>query len=133
MVVLTDPIADFIIRLKNASMADLSRIEIPHSSVKERVAKKLAERGYIKNVEVKGEGITRRILTTVSRDKKGVSIIKGVKRVSKPSRRVYVRARDLYPYKNGYGSAVLSTPVGILTDTEAKKHHIGGEILFYIW
>lgn len=133
MVALTDPLADLIIRLKNASTARISNVEIPYSIIKERIVKKLEEKGYIKDVTVKGKGITKRIVTGIAHNKDGTRTIKGVKRVSKPSRRVYIKTRDLYPYKSGYGVAVLSTPKGILVDKEAREKKVGGEVLFYIW
>ena len=130
---ISDPIADFIIRLKNAYMAGYVEISVPYSAIKEHIAHKLVEKEYIKNVEIKGEGVTKRIVITLSEMKKNKKPIQDVKRVSKLGRRLYTKAKDVRPYKNGYGVTLLSTPKGVLFDYEARKHNVGGEVLFHIW
>lgn len=131
--VMTDPIADFITRIRNACMARFERVDIPSSKMKLDIAKMLKEEGYIKNYKLikdKKQGMLRLYLKY---DRDNVPVIGGLQRISKPSCRVYVR-HDKIPYVfNGLGTAVLSTSKGILTDREARKLKVGGELLCKIW
>lgn len=128
----TDPIADFITRVSNASRAGKAAASIPHSKVKESIAHILKKAGYLSSVEKKGSGIAQTIeVGLIYTD--GVPRIQGVLRVSKPSRRLYQKSRDIRPFRQGYGNVIYSTPRGILPDFEAKKLKVGGEILFKIW
>lgn len=131
--VMTDPIADFLTQIRNACMANHERVDVPSSKVKLSIAKLLKEEGYINNyklVKDKKQGILRVYLKY---DNKNVPIIEGLERISKPSCRVYVR-HDKIPYVlNGYGTVILSTSKGVLTDREARKQKIGGELLCKVW
>ena len=131
--VMTDPIADFLTRIRNACMANYERVDVPSSKMKLSIAKLLKEEGYIKNyklVKDKRQGTLRMYLRY---DDKNVPIIGGLERISKPSCRVYVR-HDKIPYVlNGYGTVILSTSKGVLTDREARKQKIGGELLCKVW
>lgn len=131
--VMTDPIADFLTQIRNACMANHERVDVPSSKVKLSIAKLLKEEGYINNyklVKDKKQGILRVYLKY---DNKNVPIIEGLERISKPSCRVYVR-HDKIPYVlNGYGTVILSTSKGVLTDREARKQRIGGELLCKVW
>jgi small subunit ribosomal protein S8 len=132
----TDPIADFITRLKNASDAKKASMSLPYSTLKDSIAHALHKAGYIKAVESKGKKIEKTLeieLAYVGGNTNGEPVVKGVDRVSKPSRRMYQKAKDIRPFKNGFGNIVLSTPKGILLDSDAKKLKVGGEILFKIW
>lgn len=130
---MTDPIADMLTRVRNASMARHERVEMPHSRLKEHVADVLKSEGYISDVRVSdGEG--PRMLTLVlryGRDRQ--SAIDGVERVSKPGRRVYVRHDHIGKVCSGMGVSILSTSRGVMTDRDAKKHGVGGELLCEVW
>jgi small subunit ribosomal protein S8 len=131
--VMTDPIADFLTRIRNACMANFERVDVPSSKIKLSIAKVLKEEGYINNyklVKDKRQGTLRLYLKY---DDKNVPIIGGLERVSKPSCRVYVR-HDQIPYvMNGYGTAILSTSKGLLSDRQARKQKVGGEFLCKVW
>ena len=130
---MTDPIADFLTRIRNASMARFERVDIPSSKTKLSIAKLLKEEGYIKNYKLikdKRQGVLRLYLRY---DEENVPIIGGLERISKPSCRVYVR-HDKIPYVlKGYGTAILSTSKGIISDREARKRKTGGELLCKVW
>ena len=134
----TDPIADFITRLRNAGAVRKESISVPYSKIKFEVAEKLVEHGYITSVSKHGKKVKKIMhveLCYPSRgtDKKSASRITGIERVSKPGRRVYGKVGELKPVKGGRGALVLSTPKGILTDNEARKENVGGEVLFKIY
>lgn len=127
----TDPISDFLIRLQNASMARKESVSIPFSQMKRSIAEILSREGYVGEVDAKLKNGNALTLALVY--KEGRPAIQGVKRISKPSRRMYMGVRDVRPVKRGYGLLVLSTPAGILTGKEAKQKRVGGEVLFEIW
>ena len=130
---ITDPIGDFIVRLKNATDVRKNVVAVPFSKLKKAVALTLKNAGYVGEVSQEGE-IPKKILTVeLMYTQSGAPKINGVKRISKPGRRLYVKARQAYPVKYGHGLLVLSTPRGILTDAEARKNRTGGETLFKIW
>jgi small subunit ribosomal protein S8 len=128
----TDPIADFIIRLKNASDAHKDAVSVPYSSLKEAIAQTLKKSGFIKSVEKKGKDVSKTLeieLLYIGNEPR----IHDVARISKPSRRLYQGSKDIRSYKSGYGAYVYSTPKGVLSDSEARAYKVGGEILFRIW
>jgi small subunit ribosomal protein S8 len=128
----TDPIADLIIRIKNASDAGKSSVSVPYSSLKENIAHVLVKGGYISSVEVKGKKIDKTLeinLSYIGSEPR----VHGIDRLSKPSRRLYQKSKDIRMFKSGFGNIVFSTPQGILLDADAKKLKVGGEILFKIW
>jgi small subunit ribosomal protein S8 len=127
----TDPIADFLVRLQNASMARKALVSAPYSQMKHSIAKILAREGYVGEIDARSKKGAS--LTVSLSYKNGRPAISGIKRISKPSRRTYLGVRDLRPVKRGYGLLVLSTPAGILTGKEAKQKRVGGEALFEIW
>jgi small subunit ribosomal protein S8 len=130
---MTDPISDMLTRIRNASLARHDRVEMPHSRLKESLAGVLKGEGYLDDVRV-AEGEGRRTLTLIlryGRDK--VSAIDGVRRVSAPGRRVYVRHDRIPRVRSGMGVSILSTSRGVMTDTEARKQKVGGELLCEIW
>ncbi len=128
-----DPISDMIIQFKNAAMVRKPLVQVPFSNLKMEIAKTLQKEGYLKNVVKKGKKIKKVLACELSYDALGKAKLTDVKRISKPSKRVYGRASDLKPIKQGFGLAVISTPKGILTDKEARRANVGGEILFKIW
>ena len=130
---MTDPIADMLTRIRNANMARHDKVDIPASRVKEEVALILQEEGYIKSyryVEDRKQGALR-IYLKYSRDKE--RIILGIKRISKPGRRVYVDKTALPRVLNGLGTAIISTSRGVITAAQCKREGIGGEVLCYVW
>lgn len=133
MVIVTDSIADLIIRIKNAGMIRKEKIELPYSKKKNSVAQKLRGTNYVENVETQGHGTEKKIIITLAYDKDGNHKVSDVQRISKPGRRVYVGVHDIQPIKNNHGTLFISTPKGILTGEEARKGHVGGEALFSIW
>lgn len=130
---MTDPIAAMLIMIKNAGKAERPFIVVPHSKLKESIALCLQKEGYVSSVTKKTSKNHPVLEIGVKYDDKGDSKVHEVKRVSKPSRRMYMGTRDVRPVKNGYGILVLSTPKGIMTGKEARKELVGGEVLFMIW
>jgi len=129
----SDTIGDLIIRLKNAGAVKKETVSVPHSKLRKAVLDKLAQAGYITSVSEKGKQVQEKTLEVTLRYEHGASRISGVKRVSKPGRRLYCGVADLHPIKFGKGHLILSTPAGILTNVEAKEKKVGGEQLFIIW
>lgn len=129
----SDTVGDFIIQLKNAGMVGKKEVSLPYSKLKHAIAAKLAEKGYIEAADQHGKSVVKQLTVALKYDEAGKHKIRGVKRVSKPGRRLYAKATEIYPVKFGKGHMVLSTPVGILTDDEARAQHVGGEQLFMIW
>jgi small subunit ribosomal protein S8 len=130
---MTDPIADMLTRIRNASLARHDRADMPHSRLKEHVAGVMKAEGYLDDVRV-SEGEDQKTLTVVlryGRDKQAV--IDGVKRVSTPGRRVYVRHDRIGKVCSGMGISILSTSRGVMTDREARKQRVGGELLCEVW
>lgn len=126
----TDPISNLIIRLKNASDAMKPTVVVPQSKLVENVAHALKKNGYLSSVE-KNKDTRELILGIVYFDKS--ARINGVERISKTSRRIYQKASDIRVFRSGFGNTFLSTPKGIMVDMEAKKLKVGGELLFRIW
>lgn len=128
----SDRVGDFIIRLKNAGLTKRSVVAVPFSNHLEAIAKKLKELGFVDEVRVaKKEPKTLEV--TLAYDEHGEHKIRGVKRVSKPGRRLYTPSSEAHRVKNGIGAMILSTPKGILSDAEARKVRAGGETLFEVW
>lgn len=128
-----DRIANLIIQIKNAGNAGLSTISVPNSKLVSAVADVLAKHGYIKSVSKKGKKLIKTLEIEIAYTPEGKPRVTDVQRVSKLSRRMYGKAKEIRPVRSGFGMTVLSTPAGILTDFEARKANVGGEILFKIW
>ncbi len=128
-----DVIGDFIIRLKNAGTVGHANVSVPYSKLRHAVAKKLVEAGYIESVEPKGKTTAEKTLEVTLKYEDGAHRINGVKRISKPGRRLYAKVESIHQVKFGKGHLILSTPLGILTNVEAKAQNVGGEQLFIIW
>lgn len=125
---ITDPVGDFIVRLKNATDAGRSSTTAPYSKLRAAIAESLKGRGFIKSYDKRGKKAKKVIEIELIPEK-----IQGVARVSKPGRRLYIRVNEIKAVRSGQGALVLSTPKGILTDREARKENVGGEALFKIW
>ena len=128
---LTDPIADMLTRIRNANTKH-STVAVPFSNIKESIANILKNEGYIAGYEIKEEGNIRDIVITL-KYMDGDAVIKGLKRISKPGRRVYTSVENLPKVLGGLGIAIVSTPKGVITDKECRKHSVGGEVLCYVW
>lgn len=129
---ITDPISDFLIQLKNASRVGKESVVVPSSKLKLEIANLLEREGYLKNVAQKGKKVKKYLYCVIVYNGKEAKL-KDVSRVSKPSRRIYVKTAELKPVRQGYGLAVVSTPRGVMTEKEAKQQKVGGEHLFNIW
>lgn len=125
-----DPISDMLVRLQNASMVGKLRVTLPRSAIKLAIADILAREGYVGEVDKKSKDINFSITLVYKNNRPAFG---GFKRISKPSRRMYLGVRDVKPVKRGHGTLVLSTPAGILTGKEAQVKRVGGEALFEIW
>ncbi len=126
-----DQISNLIISLKNGSMAGKESVLLPYSNIKFQIANLLKERGFVGEISKKGK--KGRYLEVALKYDGNTPSISNVKRISKSSRRIYMPAKQIYPYRQGVGMTVFSTPKGILSDMEAKKQKVGGEALFSIW
>lgn len=127
-----DPIADMIVRIKNATEQKKESVVFPYSKLKLAISDALFKDGYIKSFGKKGKKIAKFIEVCLIYEN-GVSRIHGIDRVSKTSKRIYSKAKDLKRVKGGLGALILSTPKGIMTDKMAKEQNVGGEALFKIW
>ena len=132
MSALTDPIADFLTRIRNASNSGASEVNAPYSKIKFEIAKILKQEGYVTSVEVGKNGDFQCIKVTTKFVNRAPAIT-GLKRVSKPGLRKYVGAKEVPRVLGGLGISILSTPKGILSGREAKKENVGGELLAYVW
>ncbi len=132
----TDRVGDFIIRLQNAAMIGKAEVSMPYSGHLYAIANKLKELGFIKHVEVRtkeGDEVKKSFVATLAYDEKGVSKLRGVKRISKPGRRLYSPYTAIHSVKGGTGARIISSPSGIISDAESRKTRTGGEDLFEIW
>ncbi|MFA9433530.1 MAG: 30S ribosomal protein S8 [Deltaproteobacteria bacterium] len=130
---MTDPIADFLTQIRNGCTAKFEQLDIPSSKLKLNIAKLLKEEGYIKNFKLIKDKRQGRLRLYLKYDADNVSVIGGIERISKPSCRVYVHHDKIPPVLNGLGTAILSTSKGLLTDREARKQKVGGELLCKVW
>ncbi len=131
-----DAISDMIIRIKNASSSKKDSVVFPYSKLKLSISEALVKAGFIKSSNIKGKKIQKFIEVVLlygTGAEDGVARITGVDRVSKSSKRVYNKSKDIRKVKSGYGNLILSTPKGIMTDKEAREANVGGEALFKIW
>jgi len=130
---MTDPVADMLTRIRNALQAAHEIVNIPSSTLKINLANVLKSEGYIKNLRIISDGQHRYIRVFLKFDKNGAPVIEGLKRISKPSCRVYAGYDEIPEVLNGYGVNIVSTSKGIMTDREARKQKVGGEILCAVW
>ena len=131
---MTDPIADMLTRIRNANTAKHDTVDVPASKMKEAIANILLEEGYVKAVDIIEEGKFKTIRITLKYGKdKNEKIITGIKRISKPGLRVYAGKDELPKVLGGLGVAIISTNKGVLTDKQARKEQVGGEVLAFIW
>jgi small subunit ribosomal protein S8 len=133
MAVVTDKIADMLTRIRNANSMGYTDVTVPASKMKIEIARILKEEGFIKDYKVSGEGVQKTIELTLKYGNKKEKVITGLKRISKPGLKVYVKNDEIPKVLNGLGIAIISTSKGIMTDKEARKQNVGGEVLAYIW
>lgn len=128
---MTDPIADFLTRIRNGQKALLPLVEVPHSKLKEGIASILKREGYIQDFAVEGKAVKTMKVKLKYQGKK--STIEGLRRVSKPGLRHYVGATEIPRVLGGLGVAIVSTSQGVMTGTQARKNNLGGEVVCYVW
>lgn len=133
MAVINDPIADMLTRIRNGLIARHDSVTMPASNMKKAIAKILLDEGYIKSVDNIDDGLQGQIKITLKYVQGKESVIKGLKRISKPGLRVYARNNEIPKVLGGLGIAIVSTSKGVMTDKEARNAGVGGEVLAYIW
>ena len=131
---MTDPIADMLTRIRNANTAKHDTVDVPASKIKTEIARILLDEGYIKAYEIVEDGVVKTIKITLKYGAdKNEKVISGLKRISKPGLRVYANSEDMPKVLGGLGTAIVSTNKGVITDKEARKLGVGGEVLCFIW
>lgn len=129
----TDPIADMLTRIRNASAARHKELSLPSSRMKREIARILAEEGFIDTYVTQADGAQERLTLRLKYVEGRTPVVTGIKRISKPGLRVYARKTEIPRVLGGLGLAILSTSHGIMTGTEARKQNLGGEVLCYVW
>jgi small subunit ribosomal protein S8 len=130
---LSDPIADMLTRIRNAGKAKFNSVDIPGSKLKTELAKVLKAEGYIRNYKFIKDGKQGILRVYLKYDEAQVHSVLELQRISKPSKRIYIRAKDVKPVYSGMGIAIISTSKGIMTDKRARKENIGGEVICTVW
>ena len=128
-----DPIADMLVRIRNGANAGFEHVSVPHSRMKESLAKIIFSEGFINGVEVAGEGVRKSIIIKLKYRPNGKPVFSNLARTSKLGRRFYLGAGDIKPNRQGMGVAILTTSKGIMKDLDAKRQGVGGEVLCTIW
>lgn len=130
---ITDPIADLLTRVRNASNAKHPTVDIPASNMKKAIGQILVDEGYVRNMQViedKKQGVIR---ITLKYTENGAPVLAGLRRVSKPGLRIYTNCEDMPKVMRGLGTAIISTSKGVMTDKAARKENVGGEVLAFVW
>ena len=130
---ITDPIADLLTRIRNASQARHATVDVPASNMKKAIAQILVEEGYVKSYTVTEDNKQGVITITLKYTETGAPVITGLRRISKPGLRIYTSCEDMPKVLKGIGTAIVSTPKGVMTDKDARKANVGGEVLAFIW
>lgn len=130
---ITDPLSDMLIRIKNASRVGHETVTVPFSEFKCAIAELLVREGYLTSTTKRGKKVRKSLALGIAYKESAVPMLTNVKRISKPSRRVYMHAKDIHAVRQGEGLLILSTPSGLMTGSEAYKNKVGGEALFSIW
>lgn len=130
---ITDPIADLLTRVRNASTAKHPSVDVPASNLKKAIANILLEEGYVKGVQVIEDDKQGTIRITLKYTDTGAPVISGIRRVSKPGLRIYANSEELPQVMKGLGTAIISTSKGVMTDKAARAAHIGGEVMAFVW
>ena len=130
---ITDPIADLLTRIRNASQARHATVDVPASNMKKAIAQILVEEGYVKSYTVTEDDKQGVITITLKYTETGAPVITGLRRVTKPGLRIYTSCEDMPKVMKGIGTAIISTPKGVMTDKKARKENVGGEVLAFVW
>lgn len=130
---MTDPIADMLTSIRNAQKVQKDTVDIPFSNLKYEIAKILEKKGFVGKLNKEGRKTTRIIKISLKYVEDKSPVISGLKRISKPGQRVYKRFKEIKPIKSGFGIAIISTPKGLMTDKEARKQGLGGEVICEVW
>jgi small subunit ribosomal protein S8 len=130
--VMTDPIADMFTRIRNANQMRNEKVVLPSSKTKVEIAKVLQQEGFINSYKVDGD-VKKELTIELKYGKSNERVITGIKRISKPGLRVYAKSQDLPRVLNGLGLAIISTPKGVMSEKQARKENVGGEVLAYVW
>ena len=130
---MTDPIADMLTRIRNANTVKHETVDVPASNMKKELARILLEEGFIRGYDVIEDGKQGIIRIQLKYGQAGERVIQGIKRISKPGMRVYTNAYEIPKVLNGLGISIISTSKGILTDRQARKENVGGEVICYVW
>lgn len=130
---ITDPIADLLTRIRNASTAKHPSVDVPASNLKKAICQILVDEGYIKSVQLIEDNKQGTLRLTLKYQENGTPVIAGLRRVSKPGLRIYSNVEDLPKVMKGLGIAIISTSKGVMTDRQARKENVGGEVLAFIW
>jgi len=130
---MTDPVADLLTRIRNASKAGHQKTAVPWSRLKEQIVRVLGEEGYVRDYVVSGEGPAKTLTVVMRYTPEGEPVITGIKRISKPGLRVYARADGAPVVRGGLGVSILSTPSGVVADRDARRRNVGGEVLCEVW
>ncbi len=129
----SDPIADFCTIIRNGYMARKSQVTMPYSKFKESMAKILVKEGYLEDLKIKLQDFKKKLVVTLKYGKEGKPALRQIQRISKPGRRVYKNVKNLPKVLGGLGLAIISTSKGLLTDKEARKRNLGGEVICKLW
>ena len=129
---MNDPISDMLTRIRNANDARHDTVDVPYSKVKKAIADILVAEGFVASADTLGEGTHKTIRITLKYEGK-TKVLQGLKRISKPGLRIYANVEELPRVLNGLGIAIISTSKGIMTDKEARKQNVGGEVLAFVW
>ncbi|MDD3428953.1 MAG: 30S ribosomal protein S8 [Oscillospiraceae bacterium] len=130
---ITDPIADLLTRIRNASTAKHPTVEIPASNLKKAICNILVEEGYVKSVQVTEDNKQGVLKVTLKYAENGTPVLSGLRRVSKPGLRIYTNCEDMPKVMKGLGTAIISTSKGVMTDKAARANNVGGEVLAFVW
>ena len=130
---MADPISDMLTRIRNAKAVGHATVSIPHSQMKLAILKILKREGLIEEYEKKGKKVRKSLVAVLRYHKDGSPYINDLKKISKPGQRIYKKSSEIFPVKQGYGLAIISTTGGLLTDKEARKKKLGGEVICEIW
>lgn len=130
--VMTDPIADLFTRIRNANQMRHESVTLPHSKLKTEICRILKDEGFIKGYKVEGDA-KKNLVVELKYGRSNERVISGIKRVSKPGLRVYAKCEDLPKVLNGLGLAIISTPKGVMSEKQARKENVGGEVIAYVW
>jgi small subunit ribosomal protein S8 len=129
----TDPIAELLTRIRNAMRARYNQVELAHSRIREAIGRVLVAEGFLAAIDNAGEGVHKKLILTLRYSPTREAAIKGIQRVSRPSIRRYAGAKTMPRISGGIGVHVVSTPLGVMTDREARRKNVGGELLLKVW